>query len=90
MSAFQVRVDWIACDGRGVCAEILPERIVLDDWGYPIIDPRPVRGTTLKMAKKAVAICPKLALSLVPIDDPVPVAAPPLDGPPLDGPPVAP
>ena len=26
------------CAGRGICAELLPERITLDDWGYPIID----------------------------------------------------
>ena len=31
-------IDPIACDGRGVCAEILPERIELDRWGYPIVD----------------------------------------------------
>ena len=36
--SFRVRLDPIACDGRGVCAELLPERIELDDWGYPMID----------------------------------------------------
>ncbi|MGA2806273.1 MAG: ferredoxin [Acidimicrobiales bacterium] len=33
----RIRVDPIACDGRGLCAELLPELISLDDWGYPII-----------------------------------------------------
>ena len=31
-------LDPVACDGRGVCAEMLPERIELDRWGYPVID----------------------------------------------------
>jgi hypothetical protein len=26
-------VDFIACDGRGLCAEALPDLITLDDWG---------------------------------------------------------
>ena len=38
----RLRVDAIACDGRGLCAELLPELITLDDWGFPIIDDRPV------------------------------------------------
>ena len=32
-------VDPIRCDGRGICAELFPERIALDDWGFPIVDP---------------------------------------------------
>ena len=32
-------VDPIACTGHGLCADVFPERISLDDWGYPIIDP---------------------------------------------------
>ena len=38
----RIRVDPIACDGHGVCAELFPERIRLDDWGYPILDPTPI------------------------------------------------
>ena len=38
------RVDPIACDGHGLCADLLPERIELDEWGYPIVDRTPVRG----------------------------------------------
>ena len=34
----QVRVNPIRCDAYGMCAELLPERITLDDWGYPIVD----------------------------------------------------
>ena len=37
-----IRIDRIACDGHGMCAELFPERIRLDDWGYPIVHSRPV------------------------------------------------
>ncbi len=57
-----VAVNRIACDGHGLCADLLPERIDLDEWGYPIIDPTPVHGTTATHAQRAVAACPKLAL----------------------------
>jgi len=62
----RLRVDMIACDGRGVCAELFPERISLDDWGYPIIDPSPIDARLQAHAKRAVAGCPLLALRLEP------------------------
>ena len=37
----RVRVNPITCAGHGVCAELLPERIQLDEWGYPIINQDP-------------------------------------------------
>lgn len=60
----QVRVNPIRCDAYGMCAEMLPERITLDDWGYPIIDGKPVSGELLELARKAVAACPTAALRL--------------------------
>jgi ferredoxin len=60
----ELRVDPIACTGHGLCAELLPERITLDDWGYPIVDPRPVPDALEEHARRAVQTCPKLALSL--------------------------
>jgi len=62
--SFRLRVDPIACDGRGICADLLPERIDLDDWGYPIIDSTPMTGAVLDHARRAVAACPVLALRL--------------------------
>jgi ferredoxin len=59
-----LRVDRIACKGHGLCAELLPERIELDDWGYPIVDPRPVGPDLELLARRAVAACPTLALRL--------------------------
>jgi ferredoxin len=60
-----LRVDPIACDGHGLCAELLPELIRLDDWGYPIVDGRPVPKALLPHARRAVDVCPTLALALV-------------------------
>ncbi|MBV9093522.1 MAG: ferredoxin [Streptosporangiaceae bacterium] len=60
-----LRVNPIACTGHGVCAELLPELISADEWGYPIIDPRPVPPALEAEARKTVAACPALALRLV-------------------------
>lgn len=59
-----LRLDPIACDGRGLCAEALPELITLDDWGFPIIDAGGVPENLESEAREAVRICPKLALRL--------------------------
>ncbi len=60
----RLRVDPIACDGRRLCAEILPELITLDDWGFPIVRDVDVPVGLLDEAREAVRICPKLALRL--------------------------
>jgi ferredoxin len=60
-----LHVDPIACDGRGLCAELLPEWIELDDWGYPIVDGGPIPDHLLAHARRAVDACPKLALRLM-------------------------
>jgi len=59
-----LRIDFIACDGRGICADLLPERITLDDWGYPIIDPTPINADLIAHARRCVRNCPTLALRL--------------------------
>lgn len=60
----RLRVDPIACAGRRLCAEILPEMITLDDWGFPVIRAGDVPGPLLADAQAAVRACPKLALRL--------------------------
>jgi ferredoxin len=57
-------VDWTACQGHGGCADLLPELITLDEWGYPIIQERPVPAEARRRARKAVSECPALALLL--------------------------
>ncbi|GAA2498802.1 ferredoxin [Streptomyces longisporus] len=59
-----VGIDRIACDGYGLCAELLPELIELDEWGYPVVGSAPLTGEALGHARRAVAACPALALRL--------------------------
>jgi ferredoxin len=66
----RVRVNPIRCDAYGMCAELLPERVTLDDWGYPVIDGKPVTGALLELARRAVAACPTAALRLAAEDEP--------------------
>jgi len=40
----RLRVEPITCHAHGICQELLPELIRLDEWGYPIIDPVPFDG----------------------------------------------
>jgi ferredoxin len=63
MSMHTLRVDWPSCQAHGLCAEILPEIVSLDQWGYPIVH-EPVSGEVLDMARNAVKACPTLALRL--------------------------
>ena len=63
--AQSLRVNPIGCKGNGACAELLPEMITLDEWGYPLIDQRPVPPGLVKDARAAVSACPTLALRLV-------------------------
>ena len=59
-----LRVDPIACDGRGLCAEVLPELITLDDWGFPIIRGGEIPPRLMAAAGEAIRLCPLLALRL--------------------------
>jgi ferredoxin len=58
-------VNPIECEGHGACAELLPEMITLDEWGYPIVDGRPLPPGFERDARAAVSACPTLALRLV-------------------------
>ena len=59
-----LNIDRIACDGRGICAELLPELLELDDWGYPIVRQALVPPNLLGLAERAVSACPVLAFRL--------------------------
>jgi ferredoxin len=60
--ASRLRVNPIMCEAHGLCAELLPELIRLDDWGYPIIDEAAIPRELLGLARKAADACPTLAL----------------------------
>jgi ferredoxin len=70
----RLRVDPIACDAFGYCAELVPEMIGRDEWGFPVLRDGPVPPALLDLARRAVADCPRRALSLV--DGPVRGTAP--------------
>ena len=63
----RLSVDIIRCDGHGHCAELLPELVRLDDWGYPMTDDGLTVGVPAELealARRAVRTCPVLALRL--------------------------
>lgn len=60
----QLRVNPILCAAHGVCAELLPELITLDPWGYPVLPKGPVPPGLVPLARRAVTACPALALLL--------------------------
>ncbi len=60
----RLRVDWPSCHARGLCHELLPELVDLDEWGYPVVGGE-VTPELLADARAAVRMCPRLALRLV-------------------------
>ena len=64
MTTRQLRVDWPECRARGLCHELLPELVDLDEWGYPIVR-GPVTEDLLSEARAAERACPRLALRIV-------------------------
>jgi len=66
----RLHVDWTACDGRGLCVELLPEILDRGEWGYPLArdgtrEPA-VPPALSDHARRAVTHCPRLALRLSP------------------------
>jgi ferredoxin len=62
--AGRLSVDWSSCDGHGLCAHILPELIRLDDNGFPTLPNAEVPSWLAPQARRAVDMCPTLALRL--------------------------
>jgi ferredoxin len=73
--SYELRVNPIACTGHGVCAELLPEIIELDPWGYPILRSATIAPALVPHARRAVVVCPTLALILERRQDRRPVPA---------------
>jgi ferredoxin len=62
--SLKLEINPIACTAHGLCADLLPELIQLDEWGYPMLaDTIPYHLEA--HARRAVAACPTLALRLV-------------------------
>ncbi len=64
MSALRITIDPVACDAYGYCAELLPEAITLDEWGYPCVNGNPLPDELVAAAKRAARDCPRRALTL--------------------------
>jgi ferredoxin len=70
MSRMLLHIDWTRCDGHGSCAELLPDLLATDPWGYPVARGERVRGDVVvpadevEHAQRAVSACPLLALRL--------------------------
>lgn len=62
MSGVRVRVNPIDCKAHGLCAELLPEWVRLDEWGYPILDGERLPAELIADARRAARACPTLAL----------------------------
>jgi len=69
-SGHRIEIDRTVCDAYGTCAELLPELITLDEWGYPIIAPGNVPELLLREARRAVESCPIVALRLAKVPTP--------------------
>jgi len=64
----RLHIDWTRCDGHGSCAELLPQLLAVDDFGFPAVrtgerDPL-VPGRLEEAALHAVRNCPLMALRL--------------------------
>jgi ferredoxin len=64
VTQMRIRVNPIKCEAHGLCAEMLPEWIQLDEWGYPILDGERLPEQLREHARRAAAACPTLAVRL--------------------------
>jgi ferredoxin len=67
----RLHVDWTRCDGHGLCADLVPEVLTRDDWGYPMARYADNRSLEVdpgveEHARRAANMCPLLALKLLP------------------------
>ncbi len=60
----RILIDPVACDAYGYCAELLPEAITLDEWGYPIVDGTPLTAELVAVAERAARDCPRRAITV--------------------------
>lgn len=65
----RLRVDWINCEGYGLCGDLVPEVIELDDWRFPIVPTGAIDRSRLHEVQRAVDCCPRQALRLVAVSD---------------------
>lgn len=62
--ALRLRVDPVACEGVGLCAQVADRSVTLDRWGYPVLAAELEPGAATRQARRAVRACPRKALWL--------------------------
>jgi len=72
----RLTVDPIACTGHGLCAELLPELVAIDRWGYPLLADQQVPASLMHRTRRAVTDCPALALKLTTVEEAIRSEAP--------------
>lgn len=72
----RLKVDWIKCDGYGLCGDFVPDVIGLDEWRYPILPDGPIDPARLHEIQRAMDCCPMRALTLERIEPPAGAARP--------------
>jgi ferredoxin len=60
----ELQVDWIACQAFGLCHDLAPDLVTLDDWGYPLVPDPSEFGDRLADIQRIVDCCPARALRL--------------------------
>jgi ferredoxin len=60
----ELRVDWLRCEGYGLCSDMVPGVIGLDDWRYPMVPDGPIDPAHLNDVQRAIDCCPVAALRL--------------------------
>ena len=69
----RLHIDWTRCQARGACIELLAPLLIADPDGFPLAHGHPPAERTnipltaaqVSAARDAVALCPRLALTLV-------------------------
>jgi ferredoxin len=64
LTMIRIVIDPVACDAYGYCTELLPEAITSDEWGYPIVDGKPLSPELVSVARRAARDCPRRAITL--------------------------
>ncbi|GAA1278133.1 oxidoreductase [Planotetraspora silvatica] len=59
-------VDWTRCQAHGLCAHVAPELVKLDQHGFPVVEEGGVPPWLRAEARRAVEMCPALALRFPP------------------------
>ncbi len=61
----KLELDQTACQGYGLCQQVAPDLLDLDDWGYAgLLGDGSVPSEQHSRAEKAAAVCPVAALKV--------------------------